>query len=486
MDKLKIIQILKTFSKPEFREFQRFAASPYFNGGRNYVTLLKVLKHYYPDFSSAKFSKENVYSKLFPGKEFKDTVLKTMFSGLNSLAEDFLAQKMFDTNKFEVLHAKLNAYHNRNLEKQFSDTIKAAYDKFHELEIVDPLDALRNKYELSLIEATFYNGRRNLNIKNKEFDVTTSVATLFFMEYFVTYADEVAKSNAINQPMPEIIDVIHNNVNFDEIISCLIESNPGESYKISFYYNLYKARRFRDKKFYFEAKTIFFNNLQVIPKPTKQSFIFLLMNCLTYILKSSKDEKIEKERYVMIKFMFENSLHIFPGDEILPLGSFKNALTLSISYNDLEFTNELLENHINFLHKDLIRPYKEYGYSLLAFKRSDFKHSLELLQKIDLSEYSLKLDIRILSSKLYFELGYWESAFTIIESFRKFLSENINISLSLKEQILSFIKFYSEILKIRTGNRKDELEYLKKNLEKEHITEGYNWLMEKITEIENQ
>jgi hypothetical protein len=306
------------------------------------------------------------------------------------------------------------------------------------------------------------------------------------MEYFVTYADEVAKSNAINQPIPAIIDTIHDNINFEKIIPQLISSNPKENYKINFYYNLYNARRSKDKNFYFEAKKIFFKNLGLIPKPTKQSFIFLIMNILSYLLKSKHDEIIEKERYGMIKFMFENNLHIFPGDEILPLGSFKNALTLSISYNDFEFTNELLGKHINFLHKDFIKSYREYGYALLAFKRSDFKNALELLHKIDLSEHSLKLDARILTSKLYFELGYWENAFSFIESFRKFLSENINISLSFKEQVLSYIKYYNEILKIRTDNKKDDLNYLKKNLEKEHITEGYKWLMEKIKEIENQ
>jgi len=224
----RLIQILRTFSKQEWKDFGKFVASPYFNGGRDLTALLKVLKNFYPDFSSNKMTRENIYSSLFPGKTYKNTVMKTMLSGLNSMAKQFAAQKVFDTNRFEIINAKLNSFHNRNLEKQFSDTMKFASERFSELGIVDPLDSLRNKYEISLIEATFLNGRRNIDIKNKKFDVTTSVATLFFMEYFVTYADEVAKSNAINQPMPEIIDVIHNNVNFDNIIPQMAESNPDE------------------------------------------------------------------------------------------------------------------------------------------------------------------------------------------------------------------------------------------------------------------
>ena len=63
MKNSKLIQVLKSFSAGDWKEFKKFAVSPYFNKGRDYIPLLEELKVFYPNFDSDKLTSEYIYSK---------------------------------------------------------------------------------------------------------------------------------------------------------------------------------------------------------------------------------------------------------------------------------------------------------------------------------------------------------------------------------------------------------------------------------------
>ncbi len=66
-----LYKLLATFSDDEWKEFEKFVASPYFNKGRNFGSIMKLLRKHRPEFSSKELFKENLYKKLYPGKEYK-------------------------------------------------------------------------------------------------------------------------------------------------------------------------------------------------------------------------------------------------------------------------------------------------------------------------------------------------------------------------------------------------------------------------------
>ena len=73
----RLIQTLKSFSKDEFKQFEKFVASPFFNNGRNYNPFLNELKKHYPSFENRKDSlkPESIYKKIYPGKNFNKQVM---------------------------------------------------------------------------------------------------------------------------------------------------------------------------------------------------------------------------------------------------------------------------------------------------------------------------------------------------------------------------------------------------------------------------
>ena len=91
----KIVILLKSFSKTELRELEKFAKSDYSGRDRNLVPLLKILKKYYPEFDATDFTKENVYKSLYPDSDFNDANFRALCSKLYKMCLDNIAVNAF-------------------------------------------------------------------------------------------------------------------------------------------------------------------------------------------------------------------------------------------------------------------------------------------------------------------------------------------------------------------------------------------------------
>ena len=115
----KAIELLKSFSEAEFKEFGLFAASPYFNRENVQVKFYEILKKHYPDFSSRTFTKEQIYKKLYPGKTFSDGVMRNILSKTLELAENFISIQHFQKDEFTYSYTLMRELSKRKAEKLF-------------------------------------------------------------------------------------------------------------------------------------------------------------------------------------------------------------------------------------------------------------------------------------------------------------------------------------------------------------------------------
>src|SRR5260221_3404877 len=92
MESTKVVRLLKTLSKAEMDELEKFIASPYFSRRRDCMPLFKSLRSFYPEFGE-KASGKAVYEKAYPGKKYGDarsiSMLSTLTSELYNLGIEF-------------------------------------------------------------------------------------------------------------------------------------------------------------------------------------------------------------------------------------------------------------------------------------------------------------------------------------------------------------------------------------------------------------
>src|SRR5437762_7687979 len=98
----KLISILKTFSKEEFKEFGKFVDSPFFSKGRNLKPLYEALKKFYPSFEIPEFSAEKIFGMLHKNETYSAVLIRKLFSDMTRLAEEYLFNKTFRSERFDI------------------------------------------------------------------------------------------------------------------------------------------------------------------------------------------------------------------------------------------------------------------------------------------------------------------------------------------------------------------------------------------------
>jgi len=124
----KLVQILAALSPKEFKGFEQYVNSPYFNRNKQVVELLDVIKPFHPGYDSPKFTREYVFSKLFGKSEkFNEAKLRYVLSDLTLLLEGFLAVDEFLQNPQEQKYFLVKSLRERNMDKYFQQHLDEAH-----------------------------------------------------------------------------------------------------------------------------------------------------------------------------------------------------------------------------------------------------------------------------------------------------------------------------------------------------------------------
>lgn len=120
----KLIQVLKTFSKEEFKNFLRYMNSPYFNRYKPDLRLVEELKSFHEDFDNPKFTQEYIFEKIYPGKRYNDSTMTNIMCDVLLRAEDFLAMEKFRCDNHRNDLYLLKSLSERGLENVYRRNMK--------------------------------------------------------------------------------------------------------------------------------------------------------------------------------------------------------------------------------------------------------------------------------------------------------------------------------------------------------------------------
>lgn len=143
MQQSKLIALLRTFETKDFSLFEQYLLSPYFNSNAEILSLYQYIKVKIK-LKTHFLEKEYVYKQVFKKKKLDEKHLGYLMSFLLKQAENFIAQRLYDTNAFQVKYNTALACLERDLEKHYNYLIL-------KLDTNESL-SLENQYKLSFLE----------------------------------------------------------------------------------------------------------------------------------------------------------------------------------------------------------------------------------------------------------------------------------------------------------------------------------------------
>ncbi|MEO8209729.1 MAG: hypothetical protein ABI840_04145 [bacterium] len=492
--KYKIIEILKTFTPKDVKSFNQFLHSPFFNESQKIKNLYKILLRFYPEFNSKFLTEENLSKGLNPNLAFNKSTFKSLLFEMAILAEDYFKILNFkgreiETEDFlrdEFFRRRLYKYFLHNIEK--SEKLLNAEKNFNSNYFLNMFQLCTDKHNYLIANTpkaskNFFS--QNVSLLN---DRSHYLSVMFAKESWVNYDSLMTlKTNFNVDEEKNFVIKLFKIINFEELMLLLISNSTNKNFSITFELNLSLYRLFagyKNEENYFNYKKLILKNTHALGT---DDINFHFGRLITYCMmkKSEKNTSIDFNnelfsvyKYLLLKEYYKMSLNTF-----LPVELFRIILKHGLEMKKYKWTLEFIKKYYGKLHPD--RKMNMYYYSLAEyyFHTKRFELSMKNFQKVQLNHFMLKVDIKNLMLMTYYELGLYENALPLIDTYKHFLSNNETLTDIFKKKMKNFILVVHKMILYKTSSNPMTKYLIKKNLV--HDIPYKAWLDEKFLELDD-
>lgn len=474
-----IIKILRTFTEPEIRAFERFVHSPYFNTSEATRKLFSAMKIHYPGFSEGNLTKQKLFAAVYGKREYNNLLFNKLSSNLIKLSLEFITL----TNSTLQKYALLRGLRKKGLGSLFKSNFIRA-EKELERGNVNEGDTVYQML-INMESANF-----NLDTDNYfGFEISgmrhMELNTLYFLERVAAnylQKTNIATSGEIQKS--KIITKLNDNIDYEGLYDQISGSELYYKKRLLHFLSMILLHKNRDERLYREIKASLFDtplwNVDII----NLGFIYLL-DFITYKIKAGDDSYLN-ERHLVYKKIEQDSFA--SGNVKIIFTFFRNFILSGINTGDFEWSKYVLNKYIDEIEGKGNTGMKHYFEALIEFHEGNFQSSLIAINKLDLKKlavdkFGMFFDIRFLKFKIYFELNLIEESLAMIDSFEHYLKKDTKINKSVKPAYIGFVKYYKKLIHCRIKEDYSSPGLIREKLQKEKANEK-KWLVKKLNEFE--
>jgi len=480
MNDSKLVSLLKKLSPEEFRDFEKFTASPFFSKGRDLTPLYKVLKGFYPDFANDDLNNEFIFCKLFPDKNYdrvkSANMIKTLSSQLFLLCKDFLIQLDLREDDIRKQYYLLNQLRKKklyneyekdlgNLNNEGKDVFKGTVRDFSE------------KYFLETIKRDYFLDRDEFekcyeaNLKSGEYTLLAGLINAF------KHQDEKNIAAAYNLNVRDnLLDLILDNLDAEKLTESAKKNDHPMYPYIEIYYMIYRMNKFGNDEDYFKLKKLL----------TERSHLFgqyenyILWNIMMTFC--NVKGMPYQELFNIYNYVLENRIYKKSPDEDFHIVMFRNIVANFMRAGDIKWFENFISKYLPELHDDHRNDMRNYSGAVLNFMKGNYLKALEQIQQVRYELIFYKIDVRQLQLKIYYKLEYYEQLYSLTDSTLHFLSKNVELKTEHKTSLKNFVKYLKELVKFKTnpGQHKGEFVFLRKKILAEKYFGAKEWFIEEI------
>ena len=480
MEESKLAKILGTFTKEEFKEFGKFAASPYHNRSeRNLEGFYETIKKRYPGF---KVSKEAIYNQLYPGKEYNEKTIKNIFTDTYRMALDFLTINRFLSKKELASNLKAEAL----LEKKLGTEYLKAAEKSEEILNLDKIGSedyfisYRRLHQLYMAYTkSFYKDKSETEhiLQSIEY-----LAALFLKDISNMLVNkQLSKYLLTSDAESEMLNLFNENFDIDKFMLQLEEIKHKFYPYIAFRYYLYKdLSEPASTAYFYKMKDIVYKHIDSFSRETQFEATWAIINSCAMTAKRALPE-MRKESLNMLKLQLEIGLHIAPGSSHYSVPAFNQLLAEALYFKEFDYIKGVIEKHSIELEPGIKEDMEHWGYSSLYFDKQEYEKALSHASKINFKEPNFKVQAKFLLFKIFYEMDLTEQALSIINTSIHALKLE-NLSGEVQNRYITSFKNAIKLVKLKNNYSPEDAELFKRKINPQTFI-GKNWMLKKIYEL---
>jgi hypothetical protein len=470
MKKTKLIYLLDSLSDEEMKQFYSFASCYMFNPRSVKVSeLLAVLSEYYPGFEDEGFTKEVVWSRLYPDKKYNDVVMRNLISDLYSLLRRFLAHLKLEQDEAEISKHLLEELYFRgkpDLAEKEADRLEAlSYKHFR-----TNGNAYLNLYAAQCL-------RHVVNLKDWKFQDKSwqDEKMMFLIHFFIKemigyYQNYVSLKTFVKSEYDMML--------FDELMTFgdMNYEKLDTQLKLLFNSTVILVYPHREDVFEKTLKLLKEKGGEI----EKLTHYNLLISMANYCLTKRRDGNLSYNSKLREIHLEQVKYNLLAPEERMEIHEpiFTNVVRMALDSGEYDWAQ-------NFVRKNFHRMEEKgkimlhYYQALLHHYKGENEKALEEMSMVKALEFTDKVILNNLQMRIFFDLGYYDSVLTTAENYRKFFKGNKKLSEDRKKGNENFIDYTLKILRATEKNDKDALGVIRRKLEKMTDITEREWLLSK-------
>ena len=480
MTKSNLMEILKTFSGKELKEFSSYLNSPFFNKNESILKLYEYVRRYYPAFDDKKLEKEFIYSKIFPGAKYNDGFMRTIMFNLSGLAEEFMAFKHYKEDQYQEKINLLQEYNKRDIKKTFQKTVKELNEILSGKKVRDA-NYFHTLYKIEdenlSYYAKIYFERMEKFVDSSGMDNIFNNLTYFYLLRMLKFYVFVLNTRSIF------------NINFKtELIENILTLFKPESFesipmlKIYFYMVILHLRE-EEEDNYFGLKSTLEKNVSSIDEETRlECFINLENYCWRKV--RNGERKFTRELFDIYKMELDNMNYNHPGK--LPHKLFFSLVVTGLSVNEIEWVKDFMDKNKGFMPDEFKENTYIHCLALFTFSTKNFDEALKITSKIKYVDIYQKFELKCLILAIYYELNLEEQFFANQDSLRHTLTNETMLPDDNKKHYMIFLRYSKKLMKLRNNYNSAEIDELERQMKLEKTIYNENWLFTKLDELKHK
>ena len=468
MDNSKLINMLRTFTVSELREFKKFVASPYYNKNEELVLLYDYLKKIAPKFPLKKIQRKVVYQAIFPRNAYDEKHLKYLMSFLLKLAERFIGLKKYESEKVVQEYHILQACTDRHLFRNYSNLYSKAE---RELNSYPYKDSAYYYYQYLLADVdNRYFGQQNVRKFNAELQQAADYFDLYYIGKKLKYACEMLdrqkflsadyKLEMLTEVQQYLQHTPQDNIPVISIYKTILNTLLDES----------NPAHFEQLKELLDLNFDSFSRIEM-----KEMYVHAINYCIRKI--RQRDSQFVQEALDLYMKGIESKL-LFEGDYLSPW-TYNNIVKLGLRLRRYDWTETAIKTYHSALEVQFRENALNYSMADLLYHKKDIEGAMLHLRQVEFSDIFFALDAKVMLLKIYFDNGEEEALHSLIISFKAFLKRNRLISNEVRTTYLNFIAFLTQLLKIDSL----ALEEFKTSIQNSELLVDRKWLLDTASKL---
>ncbi len=471
----KLVSLLQTFSKTELAHFRKLVNNPYFNDNEVLIRLLDLLIRFLKeeDPPLKKYSKPEIWKKLYPSEAYQDTKYRRAFSDLNKLAAVYLTQE--DLGESIPMQIRLLRIFNRaELEKHFKTALQQVSETMEGQ--LQSTSYYYDMFQIAQQQHVFDEKTNNLiNSRLSHLESADYYLECFYLLQKIKHFCEALSYQKLMANQTKSLASI------DRIVAHIPESIVQKETVITAYLIVIKLLTNPEQEsHYFALKELLADKSDVMDvREVEILYTHLRYYCILQKINNGETQYFE-ELFQIFKIQLSKKLLLKDGQ--LAPQSYKNIITVGLRVKAFEWVEHFIREYTDKLPEDAQQNALNYNLSNVYFYQKKYGKVIELLREVEYHNSNYALGSKLLLLRTYYELGEFDALDSLLESFRIYLLRSKQITKETQSQYATIIRMIKKLSSINPTNK------IKiKELEKKVIASTNNvakeWLLEKVEEL---